>query len=213
MPAIVPGVDHPMEQDEADVTLAAHDISINSRVEFVGEGVITVRPSAGEYVQQTVVAPGDSVEVYWKGLETRRMLPAVVLEVETGAVVRWRLRIAGPAEDSQRRTAVRGRLVVPVTAGHGAVDLVGETVDISENGLRAQFDGFGALPDPGASLDLAVQLEDGELRTKAEVVRAQARGARWMMSIRFVGIQEKEQDRVRRRVFQALREERARSFD
>jgi hypothetical protein len=33
------------------------------------------------------------------------------------------------------------------------------------------------------------------------------------MSIRFVGIPEKEQDRVRRRVFQALREERARSVD
>jgi c-di-GMP-binding flagellar brake protein YcgR len=34
-----------------------------------------------------------------------------------------------------------------------------------------------------------------------------------MMSIRFVSIQEKDQDRIRRRVFQALREERARSVD
>jgi c-di-GMP-binding flagellar brake protein YcgR len=32
-----------------------------------------------------------------------------------------------------------------------------------------------------------------------------------MLSIRFDDIQEKDQDRVRRRVFQALREERARS--
>jgi len=45
------------------------------------------------------------------------------------------------------------------------------------------------------------------------VVRTQARGARWVMSIRFVNIQEKDQDRVRRRVFQALREERARAAD
>jgi hypothetical protein len=210
---LVPGVDHPEEQSEADVTLAARGISVSTRVEFVGDGVLTVRPSAGEYVDQAVVVPGDSVEVYWKAMDTRRALPAEVLDVESGSVVRWRLRIAGPAEESQRRTAVRGRVVVPVVAGHGSVDLEGETVDLSENGIRAQFDGFGPLPEPGASLDLSVTLEDGELRSKAEVVRAQARGARWLMSIRFVDIAEKDQDRVRRRVFQALREERARSIE
>ena len=45
------------------------------------------------------------------------------------------------------------------------------------------------------------------------MVRTQARGARWVMSIRFTDIQEKDQDRVRRRVFQALREERAKRAD
>jgi len=58
-----------------------------------------------------------------------------------------------------------------------------------------------------------VHLEDGVVKTRAEVVRTQARGARWVMSIRFVDIQEKDQDRVRRRVFQALREERAKKAD
>lgn len=209
----VPGVDHPEEQSDADITLAARGISVNSRVEFVGDGVIVVRPSASEFVDQSVVVPGDSVEVYWKATDTRRALPADVVEVESGAVVRWRLRMTGPSEESQRRTAVRGRVALPVTAGHGAVHLTGVSVDLSENGIRAQFDGFGVLPESGASLDLTVVLEDGEVRTRAEVVRAQSRGARWVMSIRFVGIQEKDQDRVRRRVFQALREERAKSMD
>ena len=209
----VPGVDHPEEQSDADVTLAARGISVNARVEFVGEGVIVVRPSAGDYVDQSVVVPGDKVDVYWKSTGTRRVLPADVLEAGSGAVVRWRLQITGPAEESQRRTAVRGRVVLPVTVGYGSVELTGETRDLSENGVRAQFEGFGALPDPGASLGLVVGLEDGELRTKAEVVRAHARGARWLMSIRFVGIPEKDQDRVRRRVFQALREERAKSME
>ncbi len=211
--ASVPGVDHPEEQTDADITLASRGISVNARVESVGDGVVVVRPSAGEYVGQSVVVPGDVVEVYWKAAETRRVLPADVLEVESGAVVRWRLRISGPAEESQRRTAVRGRVALPVTVGHGSVELTGESLNLSENGVRAQFEGFGALPEPGSSLDLTVGLEDGELRTKAEVVRAQARGARWLMSIRFIGIQEKEQDRVRRRVFQALREERARNME
>ena len=58
-----------------------------------------------------------------------------------------------------------------------------------------------------------VALEDGPSRRKAEVVRTQARGARWVISIRFLDIQEKDQDRVRRRVFQALREERAKRAD
>ena len=56
-------------------------------------------------------------------------------------------------------------------------------------------------------------LDDGETRTKAEVVRTHARGARWIMSIRFLDIQERDQDRVRRRVFRALREERARQAE
>ncbi len=208
----VPGVDHPEEQSETDVTLAARGISVSSRVELVGDGVLTVRPSAGEFVEQSVVVLGDDVEVCWKAAETRRALPAQVVEVETRSVVRWRLRVTGPAEESQSRTAVRGRVTVPVTAGHGGVDLTGESVDLSEDGIRARFEGFGQLPDPGALLDLVFTLEDGEVRTKAEVVRARARRSRWVMSIRFVGMQEKDQDRVRRRVFQALREERARTM-
>ena len=119
------------------------------------------------------------------------------------------MRVTGPAEASQRRKAVRGRVVVPVEAEYGSIDLKGETIDLSEAGLRAEFEGFGAPPEAGAKLDLVIQLEDGGIKTKAEVVRTQARGARWVMSIRFVNIQEKDQDRVRRRVFQALREERA----
>ena len=119
------------------------------------------------------------------------------------------MRATGPAEASQRRKAVRGRVTVPVEAEYGSIELKGETVDLSEAGLRAEFEGLGAPPEAGAKLDLSVQLEDGGIKTKAEVVRTQARGARWVMSIRFVNIQEKDQDRVRRRVFQALREERA----
>jgi c-di-GMP-binding flagellar brake protein YcgR len=45
------------------------------------------------------------------------------------------------------------------------------------------------------------------------VVRLQARGASWLLSLRFLNMQERDQDRVRRRVFQALREERARATD
>ena len=209
----VPGVDHPVEQTEAEVTLTGRGISVTARVEVVHDGVISLRPSVGEFVEQVVVQVGDAVEVFWSGEDSQRGLPAEVVEVEQGALVRWRLRITGPAEESQRRKAVRGRVQVPVEVEYGAVDLKGTTVDLSEAGLRAEFDGFGAPPESGAGLQLTLSLEDGVIRTKAEVVRTQARGARWVMSIRFLNIQEKDQDRVRRRVFQALREERASKAD
>jgi c-di-GMP-binding flagellar brake protein YcgR len=209
----VPGVDHPEEQTEAEVTLTGRGISVSSRVEVVHDGFIAVRPSVGEFVEQVVVRVGDTVEVFWKGEDTQRALPAEITEVEQGAVIRWRMRITGPAETSQRRKAVRGRVAVPVEAEHGTIDLKGTTMDLSEAGLRAEFEGLGAPPEAGAKLGLTVQLEDGVVKTRAEVVRTQARGARWVMSIRFVDIQEKDQDRVRRRVFQALREERASKAD
>ena len=209
----VPGVDHPVEQTEAEVTLTGRGISVSSRVESVHDGFIAVRPSAGDFYEQAVVRVGDPVEVFWRSEDSQRALPAEVTEVEQGAVIRWRMRITGPAETSQRRKAVRGRIAVPIVAEYGSVELRGETMDLSEAGLRADFQGLGAPPEGGARLGLTVELEDGVVRTRAEVVRTQARGAQWIMSIRFVDIQEKDQDRVRRRVFQALREERASKAD
>jgi hypothetical protein len=209
----VPGVDHPVEQTEADATLVGRGISVSTRVEVVQNEFISVRPSVSEFVDQVVVKVGDVVELFWKTDDAQRALPAEITDVEQGAVIRWRMRATGPAEASQRRKAVRGRVTVPVTAAYGSIDLKGETVDLSEAGLRAEFEGMGAPPEAGAKLDLLIALEDGAIKTKAEVVRTVARGARWVMSIRFANIQEKDQDHVRRRVFQALREERARKAD
>jgi c-di-GMP-binding flagellar brake protein YcgR len=209
----VPGVDHPVEQTEAEVTLIGRGISVSSRVEVVQNEFISVRPSVGEFVEQVVVKVGDVVEIFWKTEDAQRAMPAEVTDVEQGAIIRWRMRVTGPAEPSQRRKAVRGRVNVPVTAEYGSVDLKGTTIDLSEAGLRAEFEGMGAPPEAGAKLKLSVQLEDGGIKTAAEVVRTQARGAHWVISIRFVNMQERDQDHVRRRVFQALREERAKRVD
>ncbi len=172
----VPGVDHPEEQTEAEVTLSGRGISVSSRVEAVHDGFIAVRPSVGEFVEQVVVKVGDAVEVFWAGEDTQRAVPAEVTEVETGAVVRWRLRMTGPAETSQRRKAVRGRVAIPVVAEHGSIDLKGTTIDLSEAGLRAEFEGLGAPPEAGAKLLLDVSMDDGALKTKAEVVRTRPAG-------------------------------------
>jgi len=208
-----PGVDHPAEQSEAEVTLAGLGISVSTRVELVGNGVLTLRPSVGEYVEQVVAAAGDQAEVFWKAAEQTRALPAEVLQVEHGAAPRWRLQITGPAEVSQRRKAVRARVALPIEVGYGSIELSGETIDLSEAGIRAMCDALGVPPDVGARLDLVLRFEDGALAAKAEIIRVHPRGARWLLSIRFVDLPDKDGDRVRRRVFQALREERARQSD
>jgi hypothetical protein len=205
----VPGVDQPTEQSEVDIRLTSANVSVTARVEVVHDGVISARPSAGDFVGP-VVAAGELVEVYWMTADGHRALPAEVLDVENGSVVRWRLTITGPAEHSQRREAVRGRIVVPVTVELNGQELTGETADISETGARGQFDGFGLAPDPGTPVKVVVALEDGPVVAHGEVIRMVARGARWMLSLSFLRIEEKDQDRIRRRVFQALREERAR---
>ena len=209
-----PGVDHPEEQTEATVDLTGRNISVSTRVEFAGEGVLAVRPSVSDFVDQSVVTTGDRVDVFWQGSDGIRSVPAEVLSADKhGAMVRWRLQITGPAEQQQRRKAVRGRVGVPVEVGHSAYDLVGETVDLSETGARVAVDALGLEPEPGSAVDVVVTLEDGEVKTRGEVVRVQSRGARWVMSIRFLNLAEKDGDRIRRRVFQALREERAREAD
>jgi hypothetical protein len=206
----VPGVDHPEEHSEAEVALTGHGVSVSTRVEQVGGGVLTVRPSVGEYAEGSVATTGDRVEVYWKSGEETRVLPAEVLSAQEGAAPRWQMQITGISQVAQRRQAVRGRVALPVVIGHGSLELTGESVDFSEGGLRVTCEGFGVPPEPGATLDVFIGLEDGSLTARGEVVRLQTRGARWLLSIHLLDLPEREGDRLRRRVFQVLREERAR---
>lgn len=209
-----PGVDHPEVDTEAEITLTGRGISISSRVEYATDAVVVVRPSTSEFVEDLVAEVGDEVEVFWRNGEEGRSFPAEVAEVEDTALARWSMTVTGRAEHSQRRTAVRARVSMPVRALYqGGTELVGEVIDMSENGMRALIDGWGLPPDPGMKVDVTLDLGDGAMKLVGEVLRQQSRGARWLMSIRFLGLQEKDEDRLRRRVFQALREERAREKD
>ncbi len=208
-----PGIDSPEVDREAQVALPGRGITVSSRVESVDGDLLTVRPSVSHYADQDVVAPGGLVEVQWQRPQDQRAAPAGVVAVEAGPVLRWRLRLLGPAEVVQRRKAVRTRVVLPVTVDLGTVALEAESSDLSEDGVRVSMDGFGLQPEPGDPVDLRIELESGRLVARGEVLRVLARGPRWFLSTRFLGLEEREGDRIRRRVFQALREERARLAD
>lgn len=87
--------------------------------------------------------------------------------------------------------------------------LSGHTVDLSEAGLRALVDGWGLPPDNGAKIQVGVDLRERTVHLRGEIVRQTVQGPRWLLSVRFLDVPEGDSDSLRRRVFQALREERA----
>jgi hypothetical protein len=199
----------PHESSRADVTLVARGITVTAAVDVSTEFTIVVRPDGESTAWKTSVKDGDSVELYWVGAEEERTLPAKIIDVEPGDEVRWHLVPTGPAARSQRRKAVRGRVALPVYLPWADGQLVGETVDLSEAGLRALVDGWGIPPEPGTRLEVSLTLPDEVLHLRGHVVRQQANGARWLLSMSFVDVSDRDANSLRRRVFQALREERA----
>ena len=206
-----PGVDHPHRDGEVEVVLLGHRVSVNARVEVADAATVVVRPSVGEFAGQQVVRIGEEVQLVWHDAPEVRMVTAEVATVQHGAVPRWHLDVTAPAEPVQRRKAVRGRFALRLTVTVDGVDLEGDVLDLSEAGVRAAVDAYGAPPSRDAAVAVVLELEDGALSTSAEVVWYQVRGRRWTLSLRFTGLPEKEQDRLRRRVFQAMREQRARA--
>ena len=207
-----PNAVRPEVSTSADVTLVARGITVTASVEVSTEFVISVRPHGEGTAWKASVKPGDSVEIYWVAGYEERTLPAKIsgLDDEGGDVL-WNLTATGPAERSQRRRAVRARAEVPVTMPWSDGMLSGHTVDLSEAGLRALVDGWGLPPDNGSGLDVSISLSDRTVHLRAEVVRQTVQGPRWLLSLRFLDVPETDGDALRRRVFQALREERAAS--
>jgi hypothetical protein len=204
-------VDRPEESVEADVTLVARGITVTASVEESGVSILVLKPILGTLPGDTTVKPGDAVEVFWVRGDEERMLSAAVSEVETGGGPRWYLSVSGPSERSQRRRTVRAQLELRVGIPWAGGEMVGQTIDLSEAGARVLVDGWGVPPEPGNPVTIGIDLDGSILEVRGEIVRQQFRGAQWVLGIRFTAPPERVQDRLRQRVFQSLREERARA--
>ena len=201
----------PEVSTSADVTLVARGITVTAQVEVSDEHVIAVRPGGEGTAWKATVKPGDPVEVYWIAGYEERTLPARISAVdEDGDDVLWNLTATGPAERSQRRRSVRARVELPVSLPWAGGLLSGSSVDLSEAGMRALLDGWGLPPDNGTLTELTLTLEDRAMHLRGEILRQSVSGSRWLLSLRFLDLSENDEDALRRRVFQALRDERAR---
>lgn len=206
-----PDVSRPPEETRADVTLVGRGVTVGSSVDVSTEFGIVVRPEGVGAGWKTAVTPGDDVELYWRSQDGERTMPARIVEVEAGDQPRWHLAATGPAQGSQRRKAVRGRVALPVYLPWSDGQLVGETVDLSEAGMLVLVDGWGLPPQPGTALEISITIED-DVGLRGRVVWHRTMpGARWLVSLSFDDIREREEDVLRTRIFQALREERARA--
>jgi len=210
--------DRPGAGTEVQLTPVTRGVSLAGSVDRLdGETLVgstlVVRPSAPELAEAWGIGPGDKIEVFWRTRGVGRALPAAVVAVLPGDDACWEMGVVGPAEPSQRRQAVRADVQLPARVTVAGTATVGETVDLSEAGCRVVVDGWGLPPEPGLPAQVVLDLEDGEVVAPARVVRVLLRGARWWISLELVDPTEQVRDRLRRRVFQALRAERARAAD
>jgi c-di-GMP-binding flagellar brake protein YcgR len=118
---------------------------------------------------------------------------------------------------AQRRGAVRAPLTVPVELGLAAGPAPGKTVDLSESGVRCilepSADDGRPVPAAGDVVRVTLVLPDLTVRCQGQVVRRHRRADEQAeLSLRFIGLPEKDQDQVRRRVFARLRELRQRGL-
>ena len=207
-------LDRPRMSTSADVTLVSRGVTVTARVEMASAELVVVGPSAGgsEWLAGSVAA-NDPAELYWIGGEQEWTLKGTVVEVEDGETPLWHIAVTGPAERSQRRKAVRGRVQLPVLIPWGGALMTGTTVDLSESGMRALMDGWGVPPEPATPVQATITLDETTVEVHGDVVWTSIRGPRWLMALKFRQVPEHVADVLRRRVFQALRDERAAAND
>jgi PilZ domain len=203
-------LDRPEESASADVTLISRGITVTAHVEMSDVSLVVVRPTGDVTAWENAdLQPGDAVELYWIGGQEERTLAGTISKIERDADPRWHLAVSGQAERSQRRRAVRARVSVPVIIPWAGSQMNGYTVDLSEGGMRALMDGWGIPLDPGTPSQVSLTFDDALVHLHGEIVWTSIRGAQWLLAMRFVDVPEKAADTLRRRVFQALRDERA----
>jgi c-di-GMP-binding flagellar brake protein YcgR len=203
-------MERPRQSSTADVTLVTRGITVTACVLVSNELALVVAPAGDGAARNTAVKAGDPVELFWVGGYEELTLPARIRQVDEGVEPRWHLVPTGAVARSQRRRAVRARVELPVRIPWAGGTLEGTTLDLSEAGARVLVDGWGLPPERGARVEITVTLEDTTaVDLRAEIVRTQERGAQWILAMHFVDAPERDEDRLRRRVFQALRAHRA----
>jgi len=210
-----PDVNRPDASTQADVTLVSRGITVTACVTRSDEFGLVVSPAGVGRTWHESIKPGDPVEVYWISGYEERTLPAKVSSVEHSDQPYWYLQPTGPAERSQRRKAVRAKVAAPILLPWSGGLLRGTTIDLSEGGTKILVDGWGLPPESGTPVRLTLTLEDDvTLDMAGEVAWGSDRGTgQWVLAVQFTQVDERAGDTLRRRVFRALREERARGAE
>ncbi|MBN1094025.1 PilZ domain-containing protein [Blastococcus sp. TML/M2B] len=233
-----PGVDFPEEKTVLDVVATSRGDVLVSWVEEVRDDELIVSIPKDRAQRGVPMHNGERLELIWRGPEELRALPVELIDTQSAAGPCLRLRAVGPAGRGQRRAAVRAPLVLPIQVSRPTHSLRGNTLDLSEGGLRCLLhpanaedhtsavdappnegpredarDGASGLLEVGQVVDLTIGEADDELRGRGEVVRRHPRNDKLQeVSVRFIGLPVHLEDAIRRRVFANLREMRMRGL-
>lgn len=203
-------LNRPPQGAPADITLITRGLTVSAYVEVSTDAGIVMSPRRDAMAQKIPVSPGDKVEIFWVGSTGELTLPAQVVEVDDGAVPGWHLLATGPTQRSQRRKVVRARIELPVVLPWAGGTMTGTTVDLSEGGMRALLDGWGLPPESDTRLEATITVDEGVfVDVHGAVIWTAERAAQWLLAMRFDDVPDRDADLLRRRVFKALREERA----
>jgi PilZ domain len=221
-----PGLDYPEIRTPVDVEVGDRGELLLSWVEDLADDDLLVSLPQDRSGRRASAQVGEHVTLVWQGPGELRALPAQLREVLKGDRPRWLLRPLGPAARGQRRAHVRIPLALPVVVDDGA--LSGTTTDLSESGLHCILQapptstaGSGTAGRASATgaylrdtrLDVVLHLDDDRppVRAESRVIRRHARTDDHVeLSVGFLGLPEPESDRIRRRVFAAMRDLRSR---
>ena len=221
-----PDRDYPVAGTVLDLIPTSHSDTYLSWTEDVGGDELVVSAPKDSSLRPVSVQVGEQIDLVWSSSGELRCLPMVLASIEQSEQPRWRLRRVGVVKRGQRRDAVRAPLTLPVELRAGPALFRATTVDLSEGGLRcvlerarrstlaAGGDTAGqAPPEPGDVVRVAAMLPDASITCLAEVARRHPRDdARVELSVRFIGLQEHQQDLIRKQVFTRLRELRQRGL-
>ncbi|MCU1605998.1 MAG: putative Type pilus assembly PilZ [Modestobacter sp.] len=212
-----PDIDYPDAGAALSVVPFGQDDALTARVRRVGQLNLHVTPARNGVGAVVRMEPGEYLELSWQADDGFRSVQATLIDVAADGL--WQLRVTGEATRTQRRDAVRAPLGLPVRIVFGHTELVGSTVDLSEDGLRCVFRAHGELgnsipfPTAGQPIGLVLDLYSDQLETQVEFVRRRPHTDRlheW--SLKFTALPEAAQDLVRSHVFTALRNARARGL-
>ncbi|QBX55370.1 PilZ domain-containing protein [Nocardioides seonyuensis] len=221
----VPGVDFPEARDVVDVMVPGRGEVLLSRVETGADADIVVTVGETRHQRRLPLPVGERLELVWKGPEDLRSLPVEIVALLPGETPLWQLRPVGPSSRGQRRSAVRAELAVPFSLRFKTDEAAGTTIDVSEGGARGVFATPTDVEDadsifvqdlePGDPVTVRLGFDEGEMTCRAEVVRRfqQRPDHRPEVTFKFVGLSEKDADRVRAQVFVQLRTQLARRID
>jgi c-di-GMP-binding flagellar brake protein YcgR len=203
--AVVTGtVDWPALNTLVTCAGAGWDGEIASRVEDTdGSTLVLAAPlDPGDPVPRLLrPAPASVVRVRWTHPRGMSELRCEVRRVDLRPTPQWEVRPLEPADHIQRREAVRVFVLLHLELRLDEGTFRATTVDVSEGGVRCVVPAKDHFA-PGERVDMLLHVGGEPIAATAELLRCrQSNGGSTEVTARFLGMDKRDADRVRKFLF------------